>query len=222
MTQTQITVENKTYQRWHIKTHVIMPADDIFQVVAQYAKPVLQTGDILFISERCVAITQGRAYKISEVKVGWLARLLVKFVYKSPYGIGLGRPETMQLAINEAGGLRIVVAALIGGIAKLFGQKGVFYILAGHGVNAIDGPCDYTLPPYNEYAVLGPKEPDKVAQKLADEYNIQVIIIDANDLGVNVLGVSQGVDSELAKAIFKDNPLGQGSEQTPMAVVRSL
>jgi len=222
MTITQIKVGDQNYNRIHIRTHVITKDDDIFEVVEKYASDQLKPEDYLFISERVVAITQGRAYKIDEIKVGRLAKLLVKFVYKSPYGIGLARPQTMQLAINEAGAIRILLAAVVSAITKLFGIKGVFYHVAGHGVNAIDGPCDYTLPPYNKYAVLGPKDPDHVAQKLSDRYNAKVIIIDANDLGVDVLGASVGADKELAVKLFVDNPLGQSNEQTPIAIVRNL
>jgi F420-0:gamma-glutamyl ligase-like protein len=219
MKETTILVDNQKYQRLHIKTHVVMKDDDINDLVEKYASEHLKGADWLFISERVVAITQGRAYKISDIKVGGLARFLVKFVYKSPYGIGLAKPETMQLAIDEAGGVRIVLAAVIGGVFKIFGKRGVFYKIAGHNVNGIDGPCDYTLPPYNNYAVLAPSDPNKVAQRLSDKFKVKVVIIDANDLGVDVLGVSDGVDNKLAIKIFADNPLGQSDEQTPMAVV---
>ncbi|MBI2624530.1 hypothetical protein HYW67_03465, partial [Candidatus Parcubacteria bacterium] len=47
-----------------------------------------------------------------------------------------------------------------------------------------------------------------------------VVIIDANDLGVSVLGKSKGLTAEFAGAVFRDNPLGQSGEQTPMAIVR--
>ena len=56
---------------------------------------------------------------------------------------------------------------------------------------AIDGPCHYTLPPYNHYAKLAPKDPDKVAKKLRDYLKVsEAIVIDANDIGQNVLGKS--------------------------------
>lgn len=217
-----IEIDGQKYKRLHIKTHVITKDDDIFNIVEKYAQEFLKAGDWLFISERVVAITQGRAYKMDEIKVYGLAKFLVKFVYKSPHGIGLARPQTMQLALNEAGAVRILIAALLSGLTKPFKIKGVFYKVVGHNVNAIDGPCDYTLPPYNKYAVLAPKNPNKVAQKLADKFKVETVIIDANDLGVAVLGASAGVDRELARKIFKDNPLGQSNEQTPMCVVRDI
>src|SRR3989344_586674 len=108
--QLGIEVEGKKYARFPVKTHVITKDDDILEVVEKYARPFLQTGDKLFISERVVAIMQGRAYPIKDIKPSRLASFLVKFVKKSPYGIGLGSPWTMELAIREAGKLRIIFA----------------------------------------------------------------------------------------------------------------
>jgi asparagine synthase (glutamine-hydrolysing) len=47
-----------------------------------------------------------------------------------------------------------------------------------------------------------------------------VAIVDANDLSVAVLGRSAGVSAKTIAELFRDNPLGQGSQQTPAAVVR--
>lgn len=219
----ELTVEagGKKYARFPVRTHVVTKDDDIGEVVERYAKPYLQFGDMLFISERVVAISQGRAFPIKDIKPSKLANFLVKFVKKSPYGIGLGSPWTMELAIQEAGKFRIILAALVSALTKPFGLRGVFYKVVGKNINAIDGPCDYTLPPYNQYAKLGPRDPDKVAEEIKSKLGCEVVIIDANDLGVVVLGRSdQRVNPEICKEIFKDNPLGQTKEQTPLCIVR--
>lgn len=217
----EITVDGTTWQRLPIKTHVITKDDNIVSVVRKYAGPLLQSDDILFISERIVAISQGRAYPIKDIRPSWLAKLLVKFVHKSPYGIGLRSPWTMELAIREAGAARMLLGALAAVVTKPFGIKGVFYRVVGHDVSAIDGPCDYTLPPYNNYAKLGPANPMKVAEELCAAINHDVVIIDANDLGTNVLGKSNPITTDaFCKQVFKDNPLGQTTEQTPLCIVR--
>lgn len=218
-----INVEGIDYERWPIKTHIITEQDDIVDVAQKYAAPYLKDGDYLFISERIVAISQGRAFPIKEIVPSRLANFLVKFVHKSPYGIGLASPWTMELAIREAGSFRILLAAFCSAVTKPFGLKGVFYKVVGKNINAIDGPCSYTLPPFNEYAKLGPARPNQVAKELKNilDARIEVVIIDANDLGVNVLGLSnQLIKPEFCQAIFKDNPLGQSTEQTPMCIVR--
>ncbi|MFH1232932.1 MAG: coenzyme F420-0:L-glutamate ligase [Patescibacteria group bacterium] len=216
-----IVVENEKWERLPIKTHIITKDDEIIDVVKKYATPFLLKNDVLFISERIVAISQGRAWPIKDIKPSFFAKFLVKFVHKSPYGIGLGSPWTMELAIREAGVLRIIAGALISAITKPFGIKGVFYRIVGKNINAIDGPCDYTLPPYNEYAKLGPANPEKVAKLLCKEINCDVVIIDANDLGVAILGKSnKDIPDDFCKNVFKDNPLGQSTEQTPLCIVR--
>jgi len=178
---------------------------------------------LLFISEKIVAISQGRAYPIKEIKPSFLAKFLVKFVYKSPYGIGLRSPWTMELAIREAGILRIIAGIIAAAFTKPFGIRGVFYKVVGKNINAIDGPCSYTLPPYNEYAKLGPYKPNEVAQKLKLITNCDIVIIDANDLGVNVLGKSsKEIEDSFCKKVFRDNPLGQSKEQTPLAIIRKV
>jgi F420-0:gamma-glutamyl ligase-like protein len=183
----------------------------------------MQKDDWLFISERVVAISQGRAYPTKDIHPSRWAKFLVKFVKKSPYGIGLGSPWTMELAIREAGIGRILLAAIASAITKPFGWRGVFYKVVGNNINAIDGPCDYTLPPYNTYAKLGPRHPHQVARELSERLEAEIVIIDANDLGVEVLGQSdQKTDREVYKKIFRDNPLGQTTEQTPLCIVREV
>ena len=221
--QLVITLKDGQWERYPIKTHVIMRGDDIVDVVNKYAGPYLQQGDMIFISEKIVAISQGRAWPIKDITPSFFAKFLVRFVHKSPHGIGLGSPWTMQLAIMEAGVLRISIGALAAAITKPFGMKGVFYRVVGNNINAIDGPCHYTLPPYNEYAKLGPAEPDAVARRIGKKMNCDVVIIDANDLGANVLGRSnERMSDEFCKNVFKDNPLGQSSEQTPLCIVRKV
>ncbi len=215
-----IEIENKKYLRIPIKTHIITKDDKILDVFFKYVQP--KKNDIVFISERIIAIMQGRAYEIDKMNPSFFAKHLSKLVHKSPYGIGLASPYTMQLAIETAGLLRIFLAGIISVIGKIFGQRGWFYKVAGNSVNAIDGPCDYTIPPYNNYAKLGPKHPNKIAKEISEKLNIPVIIIDANDLGVEILGKSDDtISTELAKKLFKDNPLGQGKEQTPICIVRN-
>ncbi len=221
--QLAIGVEGGKYARYPIKTHIISKDDDIVDVCVKYASPFLRPIDILFISEKIVAISQNRAFPIKDIKPSLLARILVKFVHKSPYGIGLGSPWTMELAIREAGAPRILFASFVALLTKPFGIKGLFYKMVGNNINAIDGPCDYTLPPYNQYAKLGPKNPDKTALKIKEKIGNEVIIIDANDLGVNVLGKSdKNILDDFCEKAFKDNPLGQASEQTPLCIVRKI
>lgn len=216
-----IEVDGVKYSRLCLRTHVITDADDIVDVAVKYAKPHIQADDVLFITEKIVGCTQGRAIPLSEIHPRKLAIFLSKFVLKTPYGIGLAMPETMEMALQECGTPRILFAAGVSAVGKLLGKRGWFYQIAGEKARTIDGPCDCTLPPYNECVSLAPLNPDEVAKKVSDAIGAAVIVTDINDLGGNILGTSSpSMDRELYVKILKDNPLGQSSEQTPMGIIR--
>ena len=83
--------------------------------------------------------------------------------------------------------------------------------------------------PSNVSAKLGPVEPTKAAQNIRKEIKEKlgkkhtenfegVVIIDANDLGRDILGNASELSDETVAQIMRDNPMGQGSEQTPLVV----
>ncbi len=220
-----IEVDGKRFQRLPIWTHLITDQDDILDVADQYGTPVLtEPQDILFISEKCVACTQKRAIPLSEIHPRKMAVWLSKYVTKTPHGIGLGMPETMECALRECGTLRILFAAACSVIGKkIFHKKGWFYAVAGYRARSIDGPCHNTIPPYNRYVVLGPEKPDLVAAQIAQRIGHRVCIVDINDLEGQILGVSdKSMDKRFYARVLKDNPLGQDDQQTPMGRIRQL
>ncbi|WP_029145507.1 coenzyme F420-0:L-glutamate ligase [Microbacterium luticocti] len=218
-----VTVDGATYARIPLRTKVIQPEDRIDEVVREYAADAVAPGDILFVTEKIVAITQGRSFPVSEIRPRKLATFLAKYVTKTPYGIGLGMPETMEMALRECGTPRILLAAAVAAVTKAFGRKGDFYRIAGSKARAIDGPTKHTIPPYNEAVVLGPERPREVAQHLRELLGSRcdVAVVDINDLGGNILGstLDKAGEARLV-AILKDNPLGQGHESTPLGIVR--
>jgi hypothetical protein len=215
-------IDGVVYARQPVRTHLVTAADDAVDVVRRYATGLGPDVALVAVSERMVAITEGRSHRMVDIRPGRLARLLVRFVTRPGYGIGLGTAETMQLAIDEVGAPRILLAAAVSAITKPFGVHGLFYRIAGPQAAAIDGPTSYTIPPYNEAATLGPKDPDAAARRLAAALDRPVAVIDANDAGCTVLGASPGLDRQLVRRLFADNPLGQAREQTPIAIVRRV
>ncbi|SFS05158.1 F420-0:Gamma-glutamyl ligase [Microbacterium sp. cf046] len=218
-----VEVEGTTYSRIPIRTRVVLPGDDLDAFIREYATDVVAPGDIFFVTEKIVAITQGRSYLVEEIHPRRLALFLSKYVTRTPYGIGLGMPETMEMALRECGTLRILFAAGVSAVTKAFGRKGDFYRVAGDKARAIDGPTSGTIPPYNKAVVLGPERPREVAQHLKTLLggSAEVAVVDINDLGGNILGSTLDKASEKRLvAILKDNPLGQGHESTPLGVVR--
>jgi F420-0:gamma-glutamyl ligase-like protein len=205
-------VDGRDYARAPIRTRLFVGGDSLVDGLRDALRDVdLAADDVVAISEKAVAICQGRSYPVGDVHARPLARMLSKFVGRTASGIGLGIPATMELAIREAGEARILGATAAAAVTKPFGVKGVFYRVAGPGVRAIDGPTRGTIPPYDGHAKLGPEDPEGVARELARELGVGVAIIDANDIGVNVLGVSTGVDAATVESLLRDNPLGQGA-----------
>lgn len=222
----KITVNNEQYDRIPIKTHLIDSSDDIIKVVEKYVPEFYSNGDVLFISEKAVSVTQSRSFFVDEIEPSFMAKFISKFVTQSPYGIGLGMPETMEMAIRECGLSKILLASAIGGFTKkVLGRSGDFYRIAGPKARSIDGPTSGTIPPLNKCVVLGPEDPDSVACEIENNLNIPSIIVDINDLGQDILGFSNSSLKEkrsFYEKVLSDNPLGQGHQQTPLGLIRKL
>ena len=218
-----VEAEGARYMRIPIRTRVVMPDDELDPFVLEYAASLVQPGDLLFVTEKIVAITQGRSYLVEEITPRRLAMFLSKYVTRTPHGIGLGMPETMEMALRECGTPRILFAAAVSAVTKAFGRKGDFYRIAGDKARAIDGPTSGTIPPYNKAVVLGPERPTEVARHLQGllPAGVEVAVVDINDLGGNILGstLDKAGEKRLV-AILKDNPLGQGHQSTPLGIVR--
>ena len=221
-----ITVGNKKFNRLPIRTHLIDQTDNIVDVVSKYVPAEFKENDVLFISEKAVSVTQGRSYFVDEIEPSAMANFISKFVTRTPYGIGLGMPETMEMAIRECGLPKILLASAIGGFSKkVLRRSGDFYRIAGAKARSIDGPTSGTIPPLNRCVVLGPKNPDEVASVIEKQLSIPCIIVDINDLGQDILGFSNSKLKEkrkLFEEILSDNPLGQGHEQTPLGLIRPV
>ena len=218
-----VTIDGVAYQRIPIRTHVVMREDVLLDVVVKYANESVRDGDVFFVTEKIVGITQGRAFPLEDIQPRRLAVTLSRYVTKTSHGIGLGIPETMEMALRECGTPRILLAAAIAAVTKAFGRRGDFYRIAGSKARAIDGPTKNTIPPYDSQVVLGPSRPNGVAAdiKAALGRSVDVLVVDINDFGGNVLGstASRTVD-ELMVRILKDNPLGQDRQSTPMGIIR--
>lgn len=214
-----ITVRGVVWRRVPVKTHRVTETDGIVEVCDRYSKPLRQPGDVLFVSEKVCAVTQGRAIPAASIKIGWLAKLLWPRVRKVSYGIGLRSPETMQCAINECGHVRILAAAIIGGLTRALGRRGDFYRIAGMQAATID--AHGTSPMQPDCVILGPKDPAGLAKKIREATGLSAAVVDVNDIGGSWVLGSDGIeDVKLIEDILRDNPLGQTDEQTPLGLIR--
>lgn len=236
-----IQVEDSAWDRYPIRTEKVNADTDLAKMIIDLLPPYLQHPEIsqkleneswgLAISEKIVAISQGRSYLIYEMSPSWWAKFLSRYVNRTPAGIGLGSPYTMELAIQEVGLPRILLASVAAALGRIVGKKGVFYNIAGGDVRAIDGPTEYSVCPSNVSAKLPPKDPSRVAAQLSTavrqsglltkaqlEHFTGFLVMDANDLGCNLLGSDAPLPAETYEALFKDNPKGQGGQQTPLLI----
>lgn len=229
--KTKINFSNVDYSRYPIKTSLFKKGDNFVKKISieattNFDKLKLKGKWFLVVSEKVVAISQGRSHFIWDINPSVIAKILSRYVKRTPFGIGLGSPWTMQLAIQEAGLARILTATLISAITKPLGIGGMFYRIAGETVRSIDGPTEYSLYPSNVSAKLGPKNPQKAAGDIKTQIEknyksnfLGVVIIDANDIGRNILGNSTDLSDKLVEEIMRDNPMGQADEQTPLVIV---
>jgi hypothetical protein len=218
-----IRIYGHAFERIPVKTHILSADDRMEDIIRKYALPMLKDGDIITISESPMAITQGRAIPVCEIKIGLLARILSRFVAKVPYGIGLRAPSSMQCAIDETGAIRIVFAAAIGAFGKIIGRKGDFYRVAGMQAALIDAATTSPVPPYSETVIKGPKDPALEAGKLSSALGFPIAIMDINDIGGSwMIGGAGGVNKHFIELAMKDNPQGQADELTPLCIVRRM
>lgn len=223
-----ISLENSSWLRIPVKTKLILRGDDLISAVEKGladAGEIPQPDDVLFVSEKAVGASQGRYFVLGEdeLRVRPLARFLSRFVTRTPAGIGLGMPETMECALRECGTARILFAALAGGFTRMLGRRGDFYRIAGPLARSIDGPTRGTIPPFDNAVSLAPQDPDGVAKRLAERFTCRAAVVDVNDLGGNILGsYPEDLDRELLVSALSDNPLGQGTQGTPVGILRKV
>ena len=221
MKNPEIEVFGKRFIRIPVKTDIWKPGENIIEIIEKFALENMQSGDILTISESPLAILQGRAVPVKDIKIGLVARILWRFVSNVSYGIGLRAPTSMQCAVDEVGAARILFAAFCGALGKLVGRKGDFYRVAGMQAALIDAATTSPIPPYDECVIKGPKNPSGVCADIKEKLNIEAAVMDINDIGgCWMIGSSDGVDKHFMEAVMKDNPQGQGDEQTPICIVR--
>ncbi|WP_101697781.1 F420-0--gamma-glutamyl ligase [Clostridium minihomine] len=219
-----IVVGGQEYHRCAIQTHFVQRGESYVELVEKYVLPLYQPGDILSLSEKVISMCQNNVVEKKDVKVGFWARFLSKFASSNNHGIAMDEPYKLQLAINLAGLPRILLACFCSAVTKLFGIRGVFYKVAGHGIDGIDGfYMGSSFDVYHDLALLNPKEPVKVCNDIKEQLGIDCLLVDANDLSVVLFGKSDSlaeVPDEDLIAMIKDNPAGQSDELTPLILIK--
>ncbi len=220
-----IEVRGAQYQRLAIRTHFMERGESYLGNIERYVKPLAKEGDILSISEKVIAMCQNNCVDKSDVHLGFWAKFLSKFAYRTNAGIGMNEPYKLQLTINMVGLPKVLYASVCSGLGKLVGKRGLFYKIVGNGVAGIDGFYpNSSFEVYKETAVLNPKNPNGVCDEIYERFQIVSVIVDANDLAQEILG--KGSQLEITEEDFlgmiKDNPAGQSDELTPFILIRKV
>ncbi len=218
------TFEGENYARHAVKTHFVQIGEDYIEIVKQYVSPIYKEGDFISISERIIALCQKRIVTREELKIGFWAKLLSKFASHPDTGVGVGETIKMQYAIKKCGLLKVLWAAFASAVTKLFGKRGVFYEIVGPEVAGLDGFYDHVWSEYRDIGIEIPENPCGVCNEIKEKLGIPCMIVDANDLGQEILGCSDDLadKEELLKALIKDNPTGQDRQQTPIILIRKM
>jgi hypothetical protein len=201
-----------------IRTHLLTHLDDPVEIVKRYVQPHAQPGDVVTIGETPLALMQERFRHPSEVKPGWLAsRICYYFMPTSSLATACG----MQTLVDIVGAWRVFWAFVLGAIAKkLLNQPGAFYQLAGEQARLIDDVTG-TLPPYDQFIVLGPDNPQQVVDLIQQQTGISAAVVDVNDLkAVKILAGTADIPAGFLEQALISNPAGNADEQTPIVLIR--
>lgn len=218
----EIEVNGTTYMRHVIKTHFVQQGESYIELFRKYVAPIYEDGDIVSSSEKIISLCQNRVVTREDLKIGFWAKFLSKFASKSSAGIGVREPIKMQYAIKKAGLLKVMWACFAGGVAKIFGKRGVFYEIVGQEVAGLDGFYGKIWNEYGDLGIENPENPSGVCDEIKKELGMSCMIVDANDLGQEILGYSSDItlSEEELLGLIRDNPCGQGKETTPIVLIR--
>lgn len=202
-----------------VPTRILTIHDDIVDAIREYGSDKIGPNDVICVAESVVAITQGGAKRAEEFKIGFWAKNLSQLF---PSKGSISTWQSMQALIDAEGTAKVVFAVIAGFAAKCIGISGVFYRLGGYQARLIDDITG-TMPPYDKHIVYGPDKPFDVAERITRELgSFGAAVADVNDLKRSfVLGVSKGVDAREVERILIDNPFGNGSQKTPIVVIKN-
>lgn len=200
-----------------IRTHLLTQLDDPVEVVRRYVMPHAQKGDIITMGETPLALIQGRFRHPTEVKPGWVARRVCYFFMPTS---SLATACGLQTLVDLVGPARVFAAFVGGAIARIFGYRGGFYQLAGEQARLIDDVTG-TLPPYDQFIVLGPHDPQAVVDRIRQETGLEAAIVDVNDLkAVKILAATSDLPVQFVERALRSNPAGNADERTPLVLLR--
>ncbi|MGH3730585.1 MAG: hypothetical protein ACRDTU_17805, partial [Micromonosporaceae bacterium] len=241
--QLDTTVEGRRWLRFPVRSNRFAPGDQVGRKVAGYVaelvagareepayRDVFSHPWYVVVAEKPVAVAQGRAHLLWRIRPGWWARGLARLASRRPYGAGSASAWILELAIREVGRWRVLFGVLAGLVGRLFGRTDWYHSVVGPSVAEIGGPQTRAVYPANLSAMLGAVDPAQVAAEIATALRSALpgdvarhlagcVVVAARDDGCRVRGLWGDRTASFYEAVFADNPLGQGVEQTPVAAI---
>ena len=183
-----------------VPTRILTDNDDIVDAIVEFGGHNIGPEDIVCVAESVVA------------------RLINRFIH--PDG-SMASIYGMQSAMNLDGKWKVLGAFILGAIAKIFRKPGVFYAIARAA--SLTDDVTGTMPPFDKHIVFGPKDPDKVAEKIVSRTGCYgAVVADVNDLKRSaILGTSRGIDAKKIAQLLIDNPFGNDSQMTPIVIIKN-
>src|SRR5207237_8406237 len=89
-----IETADDVYARIPLRSRLLKPGDDIAAAVVACLAALarsglsLTDGDLILVSEKALAISQGRSYPVADIHPTRLASFLCRFVSRKPTGLG--------------------------------------------------------------------------------------------------------------------------------------
>lgn len=221
-----VAFDGNNYRIIRFKTPVFRENDDLQSYIINEIIPQTEKRDIITIAESVLAITQGNAYRLDEVRISKWALLLYPWVSNVTYGTGLGMAQTMQCAINTAGLGTILKATVMGALDRITGKHGTFYAITGDAVKSIDFKKEHPVPfrGSHNYIVLSPKQPYQFCKSIYEQTGHSCAVMDVNNVSVDILGYHPQTEymRNLLMETMKGNPAGQEGEQTSIVILRQI
>ncbi|HEY3501392.1 MAG TPA: hypothetical protein VGN37_01250 [Actinocatenispora sp.] len=237
------TVDGARWLRFPVRTRTLRAGDPFAATLAWYVGELVTSacGEdrfrrrfrrswYLVVAAKPLAVAQGRVRPLWDVRPSWWARRVSTFVRDRSWQ-SLGNPWTMQLAIEEVGLRRVLLAAAAGAGGRLVRRRGVFDRVAGEPVRQVTGPVELSVYPANVAVAAAPRDPQRalddlvaaVRTGLRDEVagglaGGAVVATDRAGGGCRVVAVTGDRPASFYAAACADDPLGRLAG-TPAAVV---
>jgi hypothetical protein len=239
-----IAVRGGTWARIPVHTDVLAPGEHAAAATAWFVKnaitdlcvdesyeDALRGPWFAILSGKVVSVCQRRVRPLWEIQTGSVARGLAGLARRRLPRLGEG--WTMQVAIDEAGMVRVAAGVLAAMVREEWGVR-----LLPSSVLTLFPPRVGAVAPADGAVVRGPLQADDTAQALVDALRYSLpphlvatlagcAVVSADESGSQVLGFAPGPGpgrndlsrpESLIAQLCADNPAGQRGECTPVVL----